>query len=544
MSKTSTKTRKPKTTPTSQARGPVLDMLRELMKSGDNEKVLALVAQLLARNTELETRLQKRRLAGDNASEGISSGQLELFLAALQQEAQEALNEANEKLKEAAKSDNKPAAPPKPPRQPAVRRPAPDHLRRVDNVIAVPEDERACPVCGAARKCIGHDITDVIELIPAEVIVRRDMREVLACAPCEGELERAPLGDKVIPRGVYGSALVSTMLIRKYDHGMPLHRQREELLRLGLDMPSASASDQMQWATDMLRPLWHQAQQDVLSARLMQLDPTSLPVRDKENGFGIQLGSLCAYVGDGETVVYLYASTAKKNGQRAGELGPEDFLAMRKGLTMADASNAFDASFVRPDLIEVGCTTHARRYFVKALDAGDHRAALPLAAFKRLYDIEEEAGKPGSDRAALRKTESKPIYQELVSWCRLHHPHEPPKSPMAVACGYLLNHQFALMRFLDDAALPIDNSLVERLHRRPGIGRRNFLFVGSHAGGDRAAIAYSVLGTCRLIGLNPVAYLSDVLPTLARGVELHDLPALMPKAWKLAHPDAAMAPLA
>lgn len=199
---------------------------------------------------------------------------------------------------------------------------------------------------------------------------------------------------------------------------------------------------------------------------------------------------------------------------------------------------------VRPDLIELGCNTHARRYFVKALDSGDHRAALPIAAFKRLYDIEEVADKPGANRAALRRTESRPIYQELVSWCRLHHPHEPPRSPLAVACGYLLNHQFALMRFLDDAAIPIDNSLVERLHRRPAIGRRNFLFVGSHAGGDRAAIAYSVLGTCRLIGLNPVAYLSDVLPTLARGVELQDIPALMPRPWKLAHPDAAMAPLA
>ncbi len=522
----------------------MLDMLRELLKAGDNDKVLALVAQLLSRNSELETRLAKRRATGSNESEGITSDQLELFLQALQQEAQQALNEANEKLKEAAKPADKPAAPPKPPRQPPVRRPAPEHLRRVDNVIAVPDDQRSCPTCGAERKCIGHDITDVIELIPAEVIVRRDMRELLACAPCEGELERAPLGDKVVARGIYGSALVSTMLIRKYDHGMPLHRQREELLRLGLDMPSASASDQIQWATDLLRPLWHQAQQEVLNARLMQLDPTSLPVRDKDNGFGIQLGSLCAYVGDGQTVVYLYASTAKKNGQRAGELGPEDFLAMRKGLTMADASNSFDASFMRPDLIEVGCNAHARRHFVKALDSGDHRAALPIAAFKRLYDIEEEADKPGSDRVALRSTESRPIYQELVSWCRLHQPHEPPRSPLAVACNYLLNHHFALMRFLDDAAIPIDNTLVERLHRRPGIGRRNFLFVGSHAGGDRAAIAYSVLGTCRLIGLNPVAYLSDVLPTLARGVELQDIPALMPKSWKLAHPDAAMAPLA
>ena len=225
-----------------------------------------------------------------------------------------------------------------------------------------------------------------IELIPAEIIVRLDMRELLACTPCEGELERAPLGDKVISGGIYGSTLVASMIVKKYDHGMPLHRQREELLRMGLDMPSASASDQIQWATDLLRPLWHEAQQQVLHAKLMQLDATSLPVRDKEHGFGIQLGSLCAYIGDGEVAVYLYASTGKKNGQRFGELGPEDFLAMRKGNTMADASNAFDQSFLRPELTEIGCNTHARRGFIKAIESKETPAIDEEFAKERGFD--------------------------------------------------------------------------------------------------------------------------------------------------------------
>lgn len=544
MSDARTKNRTPQPSAT-EARGPVLDMLRGLLAEGKNEQVMRLVAQLLSRNVELEKRLAKRRLPGDNDSEGVSSEQLELLLHALQEEANASLQQAHEKLKQASHAPDKPEALAKPPKQPALRRPLPPNLRRVQNPIAVPDAERACPTCGKNRKCIDHDVTHVIELIPAEVIVREDMREVLLCTQCEGELSRAPLGDKVISGGIYGSTLVGTMLVRKYDHSMTLHRQREELLRLGLDMPSASASDQMQWATDLLRPLWHQAQQDVLNAKLVQLDPTSLPVRDKEHGFGIQLGSLCAYVGDQETVVYLYASTGKKNGQRLGELGPEDFLAMRTGLTMADASNAFDKSFMRPDLTECGCNTHARRGFVKALDSGDARAALPIAAYKRLYDIEEEAVLlSDEDRAAIRREKSRPICEELLSWCRQMRPHEPPQSPLAKACGYVINHYGALMRFLDEGAIPIDNSLVERLHRRPAVGRRNFLFVGSHAGGERAAIAYSSLATCRLIGLNPVAYLADVLPTLARGVELEDLPALMPKAWKEAHPEAALPPMA
>jgi hypothetical protein len=143
----------------------------------------------------------------------------------------------------------------------------------------------------------------------------------------------------------------------------------------------------------------------------------------------------------------------------------------------------------------------------------------------------------------VRQQKSRPIYDELLSWCRTHYPHEPPKAPLAAACAYLINHHIALTRFLNDGSFPIDNGLVERLHRRPAIGRRNFLFVGSHAGGERAAIAYSILGTCRLLGLNPVSYLSDIVPKLARGVERDDLAALMPKAWLLEHPAAAMAPI-
>ena len=462
-------------------------------------------------------------------------------------EANAALKEANEKLIDAAKPPEKPAAEPKPPRQPALRRPIPDGLRRVENIIPVPDADRPCPFCGKDRICIGHDVTLVIELLPAEVIVREDKRELVACVPAckdESELKRAPLGDKVISGGIYGSTLVSTMLVRKYDHGMPLHRIREEVLRYGLDIPSASASDQIQWATDLLRPLWHQLQHDILQSKVMQLDPTSIPVRDKDHGFGIQLGSLCAYVGDAELVAYLYSSTGKKNGQRLGELGPEDFLAMREGLTMADASNAFDKSFARPGLIELGCNTHGRRGFVKALEAGDTRAAIPLAAFKRLYEIEEQAANlTCEERTAMRREKSRPLYDELIAWSKLYRPLEPPKTPLPRACAYILNHQAALTRFIDDGVIPIDNTLVERLHRRPATGQRSFLFVGSHAGGERAAIAYSILGTCRLIGLNPVPYLGDVLPILARGVELENMHSFMPKAWKLAHPHAALPPL-
>ena len=281
----------------------------------------------------------------------------------------------------------------------------------------------------------------------------------------------------------------------------------------------------------------------------MHLDATGLPVLDKDSPRGIKTGALWGYVGvavDKDTghelqvAAYLYNRTAKKNAQHDDELGPEEVLSLRrkrgKPHVVADASGLFDASFLVPGLIEVACNMHARRYFQKALDAGDQRAALPIGAYKKLYDIEESVrGKSPALRREARQLDALPIYQELLSWCQSHRPKEPPSSLLGKAMAYVDRHQVALMRYIGDGTLPADNGIVERLHKRPAMGRRAYLFAGSDTGAQRAAVAYSVLGTCRLLGLNPVEYLCDVMPRLARGISIKTyLPALMPAAWQRA----------
>lgn len=247
-------------------------------------------------------------------------------------------------------------------------------------------------------------------------------------------------------------------------------------------------------------------------------------------------GSLWGYVGDTTSAVYLYTSTGRKTGQRPGEVGPEELLAQRKGPVVADAASLFNSSFRDPERVEIGCNMHARRYFVKALEANDVRAAVPVAAFRTLYDVEDTAREFDPDRRLdERQRRSKPVYDELLAWCRIYHPIEPPSSLLGRAVQYLINNHVALMRFLDDGRLPVDNGIVERLHRRPAVGRRNYLFAGSHAAGQRVAIAYSVLSTCHLLGVNVMDYLADVLPRLARGVFTRDdLRALTPASWKAA----------
>jgi transposase len=521
-----------------EVRGTVLEVIRELHARGRGDELLAVVAKLVARNAELELLVGKMR--EKNRRERVSSDQLDLFLEQLLTAMGGKIAEADANLNEMAdqnagrEKDKTHTTDTKPAKQPPVRRPPPPGLRRVDNPIPVPAQDRPCPVCGAERVCIGHDTTEVIELVPAEVIVRLDRREVLACRSCEAEVVRAPRGDKVVDGGIYGSRLVAELVVGKYWDSLPLHRQGQQLERLGLSMPSSSMADQIQWATELLQPVWLFLMTQVLFSTVMHVDATSIPVKDKDAVDGITLGSLWGYVGDASAAVYLYTRTGKKVGQVDGEIGPQDFLSKRKGFVVADASNLFDQSFRRDDLIEVGCNMHARRYFVKALDANDARAAIPIKAFKALYDVEDDVrGADSAARLEERTRRSKPVYEELVSWANTYHPTEPPASLLGRAIAYLLNHQLALTRFLDDGRLPIDNGVVERLHRRPAVGRRNFLFAGSHAGAQRAAIAYSVVSTCHLLGINLTAYLADVLPRLSRGIVIaRDIPALTPSAWK------------
>lgn len=540
-------------------RGPVLDVLRVLLADFEGrDQILAIVGRVIARNAELEQQLAKTLF---KKSEQVSTAQLLLALGALgltgggassaadDARAQpDALDDADSKLRQASGIDDpKPedAKTPRPPRQPRTRTPAPAHLERIPNPIPVPAAERACPTCGAERTCIGHEPTEVIDLIPAKVVVRVDLREKLVCRPCEGEHVRAPLPDKVVPGGKLSLVFVAQILIDKYVDGLPLHRQRERYARLGIDLSVSTLCDQVKWSTDLLRPLWRAALDEVIAARVMHVDGTGLPVLDRAVAGGKRLGTLWGYVGtDGTTATaaYVYTSTGKKVGQKPGELGPEDVLARREGPTVADASNVFDASFKRPGLIECGCNMHGRRYWIKALDAGDQRAALPIAAYKKLYQIEDEIKDydPGV-KLAERIARSKPVFDELIAWCQTREAHEPPSSKLGTAIRYMLNNRVALGRFLEDGNIPIDNGAVERLHIRAALARKNFLFAGADTGGDRAAIAFTIFGSCRLAGVDPIEYLSDVLPRLAQPIRLTEVSVLLPAAWKARRQAAAKA---
>lgn len=523
-----------------------IEVVKKLFDEGQRDALVELVAALFKAHEA-----QLRAAAGKPSfkNEGVTTAQLVMGFASLP-------------APKAADADIDKVVPPPPPpggeqHGPKVRgprrRPPPPALPVESNPIQVAADQRACPECGRERTCVKHEVTRIIDIRPAEVFIREDQREVLSCVPCGGNSIAAPLGDKVVAGGAYSSNVVAQVLVGKYEDGLPLHRLREQFERLGIDIPAATLGDQVRWGAELLRPIANALLAEVIGSETMHVDGTSLPVLDKDDPKGIKTGSLWGYVGVNVRVVdgcahhqrqgaYVYTPTghAKSRSAVPTDLGPDEVLNLRRATphsyVVADAAGLFDAQFKVDGLIEVGCNMHARRYFAKALDAKDARAARAINAYKVLYDIEERLrGKPPDEVKTGRRKESKPVFDALVAWATSHRQSEPPKSMFGKALRYLTNHQEALSRFLDDGVLPIDNGVVERAHRRPALGRRAYLFAGSDEGARRAAVAYTVLGTCRLNGINPADYLADVLPKLARTLSItRDLPALMPLAWQRA----------
>lgn len=265
----------------------MLDVVKELLgEHASARALLEMFSKLVARNEELELLLAKLR-SSKHSSERVAKEQLDLFLDKLREASEGAVAAANDSLTKATKDNEGRPDPAKPPKQPPVRRPPPAGLRRVENPIPVPASERPCPACGKERVCIAHETTEVIDLKPAEVFVRLDIKEILGCDDCDAELTRAPMGDKVINGGAYGSALVAKLIVGKFWDGMPLYRQGQELERLGLSMPSSSMSDQITWGTDLLRPIWNLLLEETLGATVMHVDSTSLPVLDHDSPKGI-----------------------------------------------------------------------------------------------------------------------------------------------------------------------------------------------------------------------------------------------------------------
>jgi len=283
---------------------------------------------------------------------------------------------------------------------------------------------------------------------------------------------------------------------------------------------------------DLVAPVVEYLAARVRTANIVRTDATGLTVLDPHSPDHVAMGTIWGYVGDDRDVVFRYTPTGE------GATGPWTFLAGRTGYVQADAANVFDRLFTGAvaHAIELGCWSHARRRFV-ALEPPDGRVAYPLALIARLYRIEHMAdarGLPPEQRTLLRRERAGPVLDQLHRWCVLTQTQEPPSTDLAKATAYVLNQWDALSRFVEDGRIDLDNHLMERQLRDIAVGRRNYLFAGSHAAARRAADLYSLIRTCAQYGVPPLAYFTELLQKLATGWTIARVEELLPHRWPFA----------
>jgi transposase len=418
------------------------------------------------------------------------------------------------------------------------RRPAGD-LRREPRRYELTPAERACPACGQERHEIGVETTCQYDYKPAEIFVVEHQRVRYACRGCAGEVAIAAKPPAPIERGLPGPGLGAQLIVDKYQDHIPLYRSEARFQRLGFTLPRSTSCDWMAAFARLLTPLHLLLIRHILQSKVLHTDDTTVPVRD-ETRSEHRYGRLWDYIGDADHpgVVFDYTPT------RAARDGPAAFLKDFRGYLQADAYGGYDGIYTGSNgaVVEVACWAHARNKFRDAQTADPERALAAMAWVRKLYDVEDEAKaevarlKLAGAAAAvvflrLRQEKAVSLLTSLCQWLVAQKEQVLPKSPIAAAINYVLNQWQALNCYTTDGDLHIDNNISERTLKLVGIGRNNWLFLGSDAGGKTAAVLFSFTATCKHLGIDTFAYLRDVLSRLPSH-PAERLDELLPHRWQ------------
>jgi len=393
------------------------------------------------------------------------------------------------------------------------RKPLPSHLPRNETVLS-PGD--ACSDCGGRLKHLGEDVTEELEYVPGRFVVNRIVRPRMACSCCETFLQ-APLPSRPIERGRPGPGLLAHVLVSKFADHLPLYRQSQIYAREGIELERSTLADWVGKITALLEPLANLIASYVLQSQALFADDTPVKLLSPGNK-RTKTARVWAYVRDerpwnGEAPPCAwYQFTRDRKGDH-----PVSHLSGYKGWVHADGYTGFNGVFGPDKASEMACMAHIRRKFVDIYKSqGSPIAEEAIKRIAELYAVEKQArGQSPEDRAALRQAEAKSIFDNLEVWLRKQLPKLPRKSPLTEAIRYALDRLPKARPYLDNGFLEIDNNSAERSMRPIGLGRKNYLFMGSEGGGRSAAIAYTLIETAKLNGVNPQAWLTDVLGRIA-----------------------------
>jgi transposase len=389
-----------------------------------------------------------------------------------------------------------------------------------------------CPECGMHLSRLGEDTSEQLDYVPGYFQVIRHVRAKLACKVC-ARIVQAPAPMRPIERGLPTAGLLAQVIGAKYADHCPLYRQEGIYRRSGVELPRATLASWVAESATLLDPLVSALERYVVAAEKLHADDTPVPVLCPGKG-RTQTGRLWAYVRDDRpcagpdppAVVYRYSPDRKAERPRA-------HLKSFSGILQADAYSGFNALYANGRVCEAGCWAHARRkYYDVYVMERSPTAAEALMRISALYAIEREIrGQPPSARVAVRRERSAPLLADLHAWLTATRATLSLKSPLASAIQYTLTLWTALTRFVDDGRIEIDNNAAERAIRALVLGRRNYLFAGSDAGGETAARLYSLIGTCRLNAIDPHLYLRHVLECIAEH-PINRIEELLP--WRVA----------
>jgi transposase len=400
------------------------------------------------------------------------------------------------------------------PRVPKPRREFAAHLPRETQTNAPLQS--CCPDCGSELKHLGEDVSEIIEVEPVRFKVIRVVRPKLACASCD-TIVQAPAPTRPIERGMAGPGLLAHVVVGKYADHLPLYRQAEIYAREGVELPRTLLAQWVGSVSELLTPLTEALRAHVFAADVVHADDTPLPVLAP--GLGkTKTGRLWTYVRDerpaaGEIAPAVWFAYSP---DRKGE-HPQRHLADFSGILQADGYAGFTKIYDGGRVLEAACWAHVRRKFVDLHELHESPvAAQALDRIGALYVIEREIrGRLPHERCAVRQERSRPLLDAMKAWLELTLGTLSQKSEAAKAIRYALHRWKALGRYCDDGRIEIDNNAAERALRSVAVGRRNFMFAGSDAGGERAAAMYSLLGSAKLNGHNLEAFVREVLTCIA-----------------------------
>jgi transposase len=390
------------------------------------------------------------------------------------------------------------------------RRPIPEHIPRME--VELSPTAGACAGCGGKLRRIGDDVTEELEYVPGRFIVNRIVRPRLTCACCE-RFVQAPLPSRPIERGRPGPGLLAHVLVSKYADHLPLYRQSQSYERDGLDLDRSTLAEWVGKSTALLEPLADAIGRHVLAAEAIFADDT--PIRMLAPGTGkTQTARLWTYARDERPWGGAAPPAAwyRFSGDRKGQ-HPKDHLARFRGWMHADGYAGFEDLYRAGAIREVACMAHVRRKFVDVhRSQGSPIAEEAIRRIAQLYAVEKEArGSPPDRRVDLRKARAAPVFDDLEAWLARQLTGISAKSPLAAAIRYAQTRMDRMRPYLAHGILELDNNAAERGMRAIALGRKNYLFVGSEAGGKAAAIAYTLIETAKLNGVDPNAWLADTL---------------------------------